>query len=49
MADVREEDPKAIECPWCGEWTRLEFIRSKYVCLRCWRPVRDCCDGERNE
>lgn len=38
----------AIECPWCGEWTRLEFTRGKYVCPRCRRPVRDCCDGERN-
>ena len=50
MADVEPREREALECPWCcretGEWSRLEFTRSKYVCPRCRRPVRDCCDGE---
>jgi sarcosine oxidase delta subunit len=48
MVDAHETNADAIECPWCGEWTRLEFTRGKYICPRCRRPVRDCCDGERN-
>jgi len=33
-------------CPWCGEFTHYNFVRGHYVCLRCNRPVSDCCDGE---
>lgn len=36
----------AIDCPWCGQWTRLEQINGHYACTSCHRPVIDCCDGE---
>lgn len=37
---------KPKDCPWCGQWTRFEFIRGHYSCISCKRPVLDCCDGE---
>lgn len=39
-------DMPAIDCPWCGQWTRLEIINSHYQCPSCKNPVADCCDGE---
>jgi hypothetical protein len=38
-----------LDCPWCGQITRLHFIRSHYECASCHRPVADCCDGEKAE
>ena len=38
----------AVECSWCGEWTRLEYVNGHMSCPRCKRVLRDCCDGERN-
>mgnify|MGYP003123919809 CR=1 FL=1 len=35
-----------IECPWCGQWTRLIEVRSHLECPVCRRAVYDCCDGE---
>ena len=35
-----------IDCPWCGQSTRLELVQSHYVCTSCKRAVLDCCDGE---
>lgn len=35
-----------IECPWCGEATRLEYIAGHMACMRCKRVISDCCDGE---
>ena len=42
-----EEDPiEHSVCPWCGQHTRLEVVRSHYECMSCHRSVLDCCDGE---
>ena len=41
-----DQEPGSIECPWCGQWTRTEFIQSHVICISCKRPVEDCCDGE---
>ena len=38
-----------IDCPWCGQATRLEFVKGHYQCLACKKPVYDCCDGEQNQ
>ena len=35
-----------ITCPWCGQWTRLEMVRSHLECPVCRRVVYDCCDGD---
>ncbi len=40
---------KLIDCPWCGQATRLEQVRSHYVCTACKQPVLDCCDGEQEK
>ena len=37
----------AVDCPWCGEWTRPVQVNGHYECLRCKRVLMDCCDGER--
>ena len=37
------------DCPWCGEWTNYEVLRSHYICPRCKNPVADCCDGEQED
>ena len=36
-------------CPWCGEHTHFELVRGHYQCLRCKRPIADCCDGEQED
>jgi len=36
-------------CPWCGAIVGSEgyvFVKGHYECVRCKRPVLDCCDGE---
>ena len=38
-----------VECPWCGQVTRLEQVRGHLSCPVCKRPVADCCDGETAE
>jgi hypothetical protein len=38
-----------LDCPWCGQVTRLHWIRAHYECASCHRPVLDCCDGEKAE
>ncbi len=38
-----------VSCPWCGQMTRLEFVRGHYQCMSCFRPVVDCCDGEQKQ
>ena len=38
-------------CPWCGAIVGSEgyvFVKGHYECVRCKRPVLDCCDGEQN-
>ena len=35
-----------VNCPWCGQWTRLEFVKGHMECPVCHSPVADCCDGE---
>ena len=52
MADAPAENRilselDAVECSWCGEWTRLEYVNGHMSCPRCKRVLRDCCDGER--
>ena len=49
MPQSQAPTPEHIECPWCGQWTRLELVRSHYECMACRRIVLDCCDGETEE
>lgn len=44
--DLEEYVTNFINCPWCGQETRLEFVKGHYECISCKRPVYDCCDGE---
>ena len=44
-----DEQSAHVNCPWCGEWTRLEFVRGHMECPVCRNPVSDCCDGEKEE
>ena len=46
---VTDEQSAHVNCPWCGEWTRLEFVRGHLECPVCRNPVADCCDGEKEE
>lgn len=39
----------AVDCPWCGQWTRLDFVHGHYQCSACHRVVYNCCDGEQAE
>lgn len=43
---MTENNPATV-CDWCGKWTRMEFHQSKYICMNCKKPLKDCCDGER--
>jgi hypothetical protein len=49
--DLQESLPfrsnEFVMCPWCGQASRLEFVRGHYQCNSCKRPVWDCCDGEK--
>jgi hypothetical protein len=40
----RIKDP--VTCPWCGQWTHLQMVRSHLECPVCRRVIYDCCDGE---
>jgi hypothetical protein len=41
----RPNEP-ATDCPWCGQWTRLEYVQGHYQCRNCKKVVEDCCNGE---
>jgi len=45
----RKETSPFIACPWCGQVTRLEFVKGHYQCTSCKTPVSDCCDGEQSQ
>lgn len=47
--DLKQYSENFINCPWCGQDTKLEFVRGHYECISCKRPVLDCCDGEQNQ
>ena len=38
-----------MDCPWCGQATRLELVKGHYQCTSCKRSVLDCCDGEQEK
>lgn len=41
--DLSEE---MVDCPWCGQCTRLIMVHGHYECMNCHRVVSDCCNGE---
>lgn len=44
--DLDKYKDEYINCPWCGQDTRLEYIKGHYECLSCKRSVLDACEDE---